>query len=91
MSLWIVNQTNAILVLQGHCPLAKGKLLTEESVVKISKEIGRTPAQVLIRWSIQNGVIAIPKSTKRERLAENYQVRPISVTPPPLYCVSPLF
>ena len=60
-------------------PLAKGKLLVEPTVVQISESIGRTPAQVLTRWSIQNGVITIPKSTKKERLLENFQVSMLTI------------
>jgi len=58
----------------GYCPLAKGKLLSESPILKIAQDLGKTPAQVMIRWSIQNGVIAIPKSTKKERVLENFQV-----------------
>ena len=43
-----------------------------EPVIKIAKEIGKTPAQVLIRWSIQHEVLTIPKSTKKEHISENY-------------------
>lgn len=56
----------------GFCPLAKGRLLHLEPVIKIAKEIGKTPAQVLIRWSIQHEVLTIPKSTKKEHISENY-------------------
>ena len=43
-----------------------------EPVIKIAQEIGKTPAQVLIRWSIQHEVLTIPKSTKKEHISENY-------------------
>ena len=43
-----------------------------ESVIKIAKEIGKIPAQVLIRWSIQHKVLTIPKSTKKKHISENY-------------------
>lgn len=39
--------------LQGYCPLGKGKLLGEKVVMRVAKRCARTPAQVLIRWSIQ--------------------------------------
>ena len=59
---------------QGFCPLAKGRILQEASIVKISEELGMTPAQLLIRWSAQNNVVTIPKSTNRSRVYENIQV-----------------
>jgi len=40
-------------------------------VVAIADRIGRTPAQVLLRWCVQHGIPVIPKSTHRERIAEN--------------------
>ena len=43
-------------------------------MVKIARRLGKTPAQVLIRWSLQNGVITIPKSTKKARVKENMEV-----------------
>ncbi|KFM62679.1 putative oxidoreductase, partial [Stegodyphus mimosarum] len=53
--------------MEGYCPLGKGKLLGEKEVIRVAKSCSRTPAQVLIRWSIQNGVVTIPKSTQVER------------------------
>lgn len=60
--------------LEGFCPLAKGQILNEIPVTRIASKLGKTPAQVLIRWSIQNNVVTIPKSTKLERVLENSQV-----------------
>lgn len=63
------------LLFKGYCPLANGMILKEPPVVKVAQSAGRSPAQVLIRWSIQNGVVTIPKSIKKERIQENCQVR----------------
>ncbi|KAJ3595346.1 hypothetical protein NHX12_004650 [Muraenolepis orangiensis] len=62
------------IVFQGYCPLAKGEALGDPAVVKLAQKYGRTPAQICIRWSIQTGVVTIPKSTKKERIEENCQV-----------------
>ncbi len=59
---------------QGYCPLGKGQLLGVPEVVRVAERVGKTPAQVLIRWSVQNGVVTIPKSTRKERIWENSQV-----------------
>ncbi|CAL8367964.1 unnamed protein product [Boreogadus saida] len=62
------------IVFQGYSPLAKGQALGDPTVLKLAEKYGRTPAQICIRWSIQNGVVTIPKSTKKERIEENCQV-----------------
>ena len=48
-------------------------------VVEIARRLGKTPAQVLIRWSLQSGVMTIPKSTKKARVMENMEVSKIHV------------
>lgn len=58
---------------EGFCPLGKGKLLSEKPIVELAKQFGKSPAQILIRWAIQKDVLTIPKSTKKERVLENYQ------------------
>lgn len=63
-------QENGIEI-QGFCPLAKGNILNEPPVINIARRRGRTPAQILIRWSIEKGVVTIPKSTRKERVLEN--------------------
>lgn len=57
-------------------PLGQGKYpLLEESVVTAAAEAhGKTPAQVVIRWHLQTGNIVFPKSNRRERMAENFDV-----------------
>lgn len=62
------------IVFEGYCPLAKGQLLSDPTVLHIAEKYRRTPAQICIRWSLQNGVVTIPKSTKMERILENCQV-----------------
>lgn len=60
--------------IQGYCPLGMGNLINEKQVNNIAKSIGKTSAQVLIRWSLQHNVPTIPKSTKPERVKENISV-----------------
>ncbi|XP_054837498.1 uncharacterized oxidoreductase ZK1290.5-like isoform X2 [Eublepharis macularius] len=62
------------IVFEGYCPLAKGEALSHPNIVQLAKKYGRTPAQICIRWSIQNRIVTIPKSTKPERVQENCQV-----------------
>ncbi len=60
--------------LEAYSPLGTGRHLKEPVVFEIAERVGRTPAQVLIRWCLQRGTIVLPKSTHRERLEENAQV-----------------
>ncbi|MBF0861687.1 aldo/keto reductase [Gluconobacter kanchanaburiensis] len=55
-------------------PLGKGQVLGNERIGKIAEKHSRTPAQVVIRWHIQSGLIVIPKSANPKRLAENLDV-----------------
>jgi diketogulonate reductase-like aldo/keto reductase len=64
---------NAI-ALEAYSPLGTGRHLTSDTVALIARRHGRTAAQVLLRWCIERGIPAIPKSTHRERIAENAQV-----------------
>ncbi|XP_029473925.1 uncharacterized oxidoreductase ZK1290.5-like isoform X2 [Rhinatrema bivittatum] len=68
------------IVFEGYCPLAKGQALIHPNVINLAKKYGRTPAQICIRWSIQNGIVTIPKSTKAERIKENCEVFCFSLT-----------
>jgi diketogulonate reductase-like aldo/keto reductase len=64
---------NAI-ALEAYSPLGHGRHLASETVTRIAQRLGRTPAQVLLRWCIERGIPLIAKSTHRERLAENMQI-----------------
>lgn len=52
----------------------KWKLLDDPVVGNVAKEVNKTNAQVLLRWGLQSNLSVIPKSVKKERLAENYQL-----------------
>lgn len=62
------------IVTQSWSPLGRGRLLAEPTVVEIAEAVGASPAQVIIRWHLQNSLVVIPKSTHRERLAANADV-----------------
>lgn len=62
------------IILEAYSPLTRGKKLGDPRVVAVAERYGRTPAQVMIRWVLQKGMVAIPKSVHRERLAENAAV-----------------
>jgi diketogulonate reductase-like aldo/keto reductase len=62
------------VALEAYSPLGTGRHLERGEVGAVAEQIGRTPAQVLIRWCLQRDTIVIPKSTHRERIEENAQV-----------------
>jgi diketogulonate reductase-like aldo/keto reductase len=62
------------VVTEAYSPLAVGRLLDNPTVTSVAAEYSRTPAQVLIRWSLQLGNVVIPRSAKPERIASNIDV-----------------
>ena len=62
------------VALEAYSPLGTGRHLSNARVGEIAERVGRTPAQVLLRWCVQRELVVIPKSTHRERIAENAQI-----------------
>jgi len=59
----------------SYAPVGRGEVLRDPTVRSIAERLGKTPAQVVLRWHIQqDGVVAIPKSAKPARIRENFQV-----------------
>lgn len=62
------------IALEAYSPLTRGAKLREHTVVAIAKKYGKSPAQIMIRWCVEHGVIAIPKSSNPDRIRENIEV-----------------
>lgn len=62
------------IVVMGYSPLTRGQRLGDHRITSISQKHKRSPAQVLIRWALQQGIVSIPKSTHQHRLRENFDV-----------------
>ncbi len=62
------------VVVEAYSPLGTGRHLSHPTVAEIGARIGRTPAQVLLRWCLQRDTVVLPKSTHRERIEENAQI-----------------
>ena len=62
------------IVTQAWSPLARGRLLDDPALAEVAQRVGRSPAQVVLRWHLQRGEVVIPKSTHRARMVENFQV-----------------
>jgi len=66
-------QQRGVLV-EGYSPLATGRLLEGGTIDGIAKRVGRTPAQVAIRYLLEKGVLPLPKSVTPERIRQNADV-----------------
>ena len=55
----------------GH---AMTNIFKEEIIIKLSKKYNKSPAQIILRWDIQKGIITIPKSQTPERIKENFEI-----------------
>ncbi len=69
------------LVFIAYCPLARGRLIADPVIVEIARNKGCTAAQVALRWLVQqDAVAAIPRSSRRERVAENIDISGFALT-----------
>lgn len=60
--------------LEAWSPLKKGVLLSEPVIIELAEKYRKSPAQIILRWDIQNGVVTIPKSVKEHRIVENADI-----------------
>jgi 2,5-diketo-D-gluconate reductase A len=75
---------------EAWAPIAKGKVNDDATIGAIASRLGRTPAQVALRWHLQRGDIVFPKSTHRERMAENFAIFDFELTDDDLATISGL-
>jgi 2,5-diketo-D-gluconate reductase A len=61
---------------EGWAPFAEGRqnLFTNEILAEIAKQYGKTVGQVVLRWNVQRGIVVIPKSVRKERMIENFNI-----------------
>jgi diketogulonate reductase-like aldo/keto reductase len=62
------------VALEAYSPLGTGRHLSDERVRQIAERLGRTPAQVLLRWCVERDLVVVTKSTHRERIEQNAQI-----------------
>ncbi len=68
------------VVTEAYGPLGVGRLVSNPTVIPIAEAHGKTPAQVLIRWSLQLGNVVIPRSSSPERIRANLEVFDFELT-----------
>jgi 2,5-diketo-D-gluconate reductase A len=73
------------IVTQSWSPIGGGagvaQLLAEPAITAVAERLGRTPAQVVLRWHVQQGLVVLPKSSSRERLAQNLDLFSFELSP----------
>jgi len=78
------------LVVEAYSPFAKARRLDDPRVGEVAREVGRTPAQVLVRWSLQRGFVALPKSATPARIEENARVFDFELSEPQMSALDAL-
>jgi 2,5-diketo-D-gluconate reductase B len=68
------------LSVTAYCPLARGKVPADKTLIGLGKAHGKSASQVVLRFLIQQGLIVIPRTSKRERLAENLAIFDFSLS-----------
>jgi diketogulonate reductase-like aldo/keto reductase len=66
---------------ESYSPLTKGHMLDDPRLSEMAQKYAKSPAQILIRWTLQKEVIVIPKSSRKERIKENVDVFDFVISP----------
>ncbi len=62
------------LALVAYSPIAKGRIKSDATLAQIGRAHGKSPAQICLRWLVQQNVVAIPRTSRIERLSENIEI-----------------
>jgi 2,5-diketo-D-gluconate reductase B len=82
--------TQAGMALVAYSPIAKGRVKNDETLARIGRFYRKTPAQVCLRWLVQQRVAAIPRTSKLERLSENIDIFNFELTSEEMAAISAL-
>ena len=69
------------LAITAYCPIARGRAGSDDVLKRIGTAHGKTASQVALRWLVQQNVIVIPRTSKVERLSENFAIFDFVLTP----------
>jgi 2,5-diketo-D-gluconate reductase A len=78
------------IVTEAWAPIARGKVNDDPVIAGIAGQVGKTPAQVTLRWHIQRGDIVFPKSVTRSRVEENFDIFDFELDDPAMTAISAL-
>ncbi|SFB33157.1 Aldo/keto reductase [Lentibacillus halodurans] len=76
--------------LEAWSPLKKGRLMDDPVIARLAEKYGKTPAQIILRWDVQNHVVTIPKSTHEHRIQENADIFDFDLTDDEMKLISNL-
>jgi diketogulonate reductase-like aldo/keto reductase len=62
------------IVFEAYSPLEQGQGLHDPTITAVAERLGRTPAQIMLRWAIQHQAVVIPKSSRQDRIRSNAQL-----------------
>jgi methylglyoxal/glyoxal reductase len=68
------------VALEAYSPLGTGRNLANKTVTSVAQRVGRTPAQLLLRWCLRHGLPVISKSIHRDRILQNAQIFDFSLS-----------
>ena len=62
------------ILVEAWSPMGRGKLLEDPLILELAKKYGKTPAQICLRFCLQNNILPLPKSSSPERMKENLEI-----------------
>ena len=62
------------VVLEASAPLARTEVLKDETILELADKYDRTPAQIVLKWELQKGIVPLPKSKSKEHIIENLEL-----------------
>jgi len=75
---------------EAWSPIAQGGVLEDSNIAQIADKVGKTPAQVVLRWHIQRGDIVFPKSVTPSRMEENFELFDFELEPDDMDAITAL-
>jgi len=69
------------IVVEAYSPLTTGRRLNDPQLARVAQSYRKSPAQILVRWAVQQGVVPLPKSARRDHIKENAEVFDFTISP----------